>query len=65
LCNRFGLLHQGSLWQEGTLTELQRRTGCDTLVAMFTQLFRGDKNVAASALQPCATQAEASHPQIG
>ncbi len=37
LCNRFGLMHEGRLWQEGTLAELQAATGCQTLVEMFTQ----------------------------
>ena len=65
LCNRFGLLHQGRLWQEGTLTELQSRTACDTLVEMFTQLFRGHRNAVSSTTQMFATQPEASDSQIG
>lgn len=35
LCDRFGLLHAGQLWREGTLGELQQATGCETLVDMF------------------------------
>ncbi|MBC8356784.1 MAG: ATP-binding cassette domain-containing protein [Planctomycetes bacterium] len=35
LCDRFGLLHAGQLWREGTIGELQAATGCDTLVDMF------------------------------
>jgi ABC-2 type transport system ATP-binding protein/sodium transport system ATP-binding protein len=35
LCDRFGLLHAGRLWREGTLAELQAATGCETLVDMF------------------------------
>ena len=38
LCNRFGLLHRGSLVSEGTLAELRERTGCDNLMDMFLQL---------------------------
>ncbi len=35
LCDRFGLLHAGRLWREGTLGELQAATGCEMLVDMF------------------------------
>jgi ABC-2 type transport system ATP-binding protein/sodium transport system ATP-binding protein len=35
LCDRFGLMHAGRLWREGTLGELQEATGCETLVEMF------------------------------
>jgi ABC-2 type transport system ATP-binding protein/sodium transport system ATP-binding protein len=35
LCDRFGLLHAGQLWREGTIGELQASTGCETLVDMF------------------------------
>ncbi|MEO8498155.1 MAG: ABC transporter ATP-binding protein, partial [Planctomycetota bacterium] len=35
LCDRFGLLHAGQMWREGTLGELQAATGCETLVDMF------------------------------
>jgi len=35
LCDRFGLLHQGRLRYEGTLDELRRATGRDSLVEMF------------------------------
>jgi ABC-2 type transport system ATP-binding protein/sodium transport system ATP-binding protein len=41
LCDRFGLLHAGSLHQEGTLAELQNRTGRETLVEMFLDLLPG------------------------
>lgn len=37
LCNRFGLLHAGQLWREGTIGELQASTGCETLVDMFLE----------------------------
>jgi ABC-2 type transport system ATP-binding protein/sodium transport system ATP-binding protein len=35
LCDRFGLLHAGQLWREGTFDELRQATGCETLVDMF------------------------------
>jgi len=35
LCDRFGLVHAGQLWREGTLGELREATGCETLVDMF------------------------------
>ncbi len=38
LCSRFGLLHQGELVLEGTLEEVQARTGCTRLVEMFLKL---------------------------
>lgn len=37
LCDRFGLLHAGQLWREGTIGELQASTGCETLVDMFLE----------------------------
>lgn len=38
LCDRFGLLHKGRLVLAGTLAELQKTTGCATLVEMFMRL---------------------------
>ena len=38
LCDRFGLLHQGRLFSEGTLAELRASSGCTTLVEMFLRL---------------------------
>jgi ABC-2 type transport system ATP-binding protein/sodium transport system ATP-binding protein len=38
VCNRFGLLHQGVLVQEGTLQELRERTGQQSLVEMFLRM---------------------------
>ena len=38
LCDRFGLLHQGSLRHEGTLDELRQQTGREHLVEMFVDL---------------------------
>jgi sodium transport system ATP-binding protein len=35
MCDRFGLLHRGRLMHEGTLAELQSRTGLPTLTDMF------------------------------
>jgi ABC-2 type transport system ATP-binding protein/sodium transport system ATP-binding protein len=40
LCDRFGLLHQGRLRLEGTLSELRAATGCHTLVDMFRSFFQ-------------------------
>ena len=37
LCDRFGLLHHGRLLHEGTLAQLQQRSGCTTLTEMFLQ----------------------------
>jgi sodium transport system ATP-binding protein len=47
LCDRFGLLHRGRLLHEGTLAELQSRTGCATLTDMFLQeMARAEEPVA-------------------
>jgi sodium transport system ATP-binding protein len=35
MCDRFGLLHKGRIMQEGSLAELQARTGLRTLTDMF------------------------------
>ncbi len=48
LCDRFGLLHQGRLLHEGTLTELQQMTGCRSLIDMFTLLLRSDATITPS-----------------
>ena len=40
LCDRFGLLHQGRIVLEGTLAQLQDRTGVNSLVEIFLQLAR-------------------------
>jgi ABC-2 type transport system ATP-binding protein/sodium transport system ATP-binding protein len=37
MCDRFGLLHRGRLMHEGTLAELQARTGLTTLTDMFLE----------------------------
>ncbi len=37
LCDRFGLLHQGKIRNEGTLEQLQQQTGHESLVDMFMQ----------------------------
>src|SRR5262249_46527231 len=37
-CTRFGLLHKGALVIEGTLGDLQARTGCKSLMEMFLKL---------------------------
>ena len=38
ICDRMGLLHQGTLRHEGNFEELQRATRCATLFDMFLQL---------------------------
>jgi len=38
LCQRFGLVHQGRIVQQGTLAELREATGCEGLVEMFLKL---------------------------
>ena len=38
VCSRFGLLHQGQMIHEGTLPELQHKTGRENLVEMFIDL---------------------------
>ncbi|MEM8678826.1 MAG: ATP-binding cassette domain-containing protein [Planctomycetota bacterium] len=38
LCDRFGLLHRGKLWNEGTLEQLREKTGSESLVDMFQEL---------------------------
>jgi ABC-2 type transport system ATP-binding protein/sodium transport system ATP-binding protein len=38
LCDRFGLLHRGQLRHQGTLSELQRATGSETLTEIFLKL---------------------------
>jgi sodium transport system ATP-binding protein len=38
LCDRFGLLHHGRLMHEGSLSELQQETNCNSLTEMFLQL---------------------------
>lgn len=40
LCDRFGLLHEGRLRHEGTMSELSSATGCQNLVDIFGQLLR-------------------------
>jgi len=43
LCDRFGLLHHGHLLHEGTLQELQQRTGRASLTEMFLQFIADDQ----------------------
>jgi sodium transport system ATP-binding protein len=44
LCDRFGLMHHGRFVLEGTLDELRKASGRETLVDMFIQFARaGDK----------------------
>jgi sodium transport system ATP-binding protein len=44
LCDRFGLLHQGSLRHEGTLDQLRAQTGHEHLVEMFVELLNESKD---------------------
>ncbi|MEM9645861.1 MAG: ATP-binding cassette domain-containing protein [Planctomycetota bacterium] len=41
LCDRFGLLHKGSLQHLGTMSELKEQTGRDSLVDIFVDLIEG------------------------
>lgn len=43
LCDRFGLIFEGSLKQEGTLHELQQQTGHQNLVDMFVGILEANK----------------------
>ncbi|MEZ6087195.1 MAG: ATP-binding cassette domain-containing protein [Pirellulaceae bacterium] len=45
-CDRFGLLHQGTLCREGTLTELRQQTGRKTLTEMFVDLLPTEASTA-------------------
>jgi sodium transport system ATP-binding protein len=38
LCTRFGLMHAGTIFAEGSLADLRERTGCQSLVDMFLKL---------------------------
>lgn len=58
LCDRFGLLHHGQLIHEGTLTELQAATGCETLVDMFVMFM---KSPDAAKLQAKRLENEPTH----
>lgn len=42
LCDRFGLIFEGKIREEGTLEQLQHRTGQETLVDMFLQILDPD-----------------------
>lgn len=48
LCDRFGLLHAGQMWREGTLGELQVATECETLVDMFLGFLDQQESAASS-----------------
>ena len=43
ICDRFGLIHQGEMVAEGSLFELQNKTGKQTLVEMFIDLIETEK----------------------
>ena len=40
LCDRFGLLHSGQLRYEGTLAELRKQTGRESIVDMFVEMLQ-------------------------
>lgn len=40
LCDRFGLMYEGRLLHEGTLDDLRRTTGCNSLVDMFRKVLQ-------------------------
>jgi len=44
LCDRFGLLHEGQMQMEGSLTELKERTGRSNLTDIFLDLLRRPGN---------------------
>lgn len=52
LCDRFGLLHQGQLYQEGTLSELQTATGKTSLVDMFLSLVSTESGESPREIEP-------------
>jgi sodium transport system ATP-binding protein len=60
-CDRFGLLHRGRLRYEGTLPELQARTGQRTLVEMFLNLVHDP--TAVNAREPAAAP-NTSHDRV-
>jgi len=43
ICDRVGLMHNGQLAQQGTLTQLQQRLNRDSLVEMFLDMVARDK----------------------
>ena len=43
ICDRFGLLHEGVLAVEGSLSDLQSKTGKSTLVQMFLNMIDKSK----------------------
>jgi ABC-2 type transport system ATP-binding protein/sodium transport system ATP-binding protein len=47
LCDRFGLMHHGRFVLEGTLEELRRQSGRETIVEMFMELTRPTAGAAA------------------
>ncbi|NNJ25855.1 ABC transporter ATP-binding protein [Alienimonas chondri] len=55
-CDRFGLLHHGTLRHEGTLDELQAATGRETLTEMFVDLLSEEEGLAEA---PTATRLQA------
>ena len=54
LCNRFGLMHRGRIVSEGTLDQLRREIGCQTLVEMFLKVSQLGPTLAHPAEEACA-----------
>jgi ABC-2 type transport system ATP-binding protein/sodium transport system ATP-binding protein len=46
VCDRFGLLHHGTIRYEGTLSDLRALTGKEHLVDMFIDLIQSDRTQA-------------------
>lgn len=60
VCDRFGLLHHGTIRYEGTLADLKSSTGKDHLVDMFIELIRSDTAPSPSS-SPSALQSDQSY----
>lgn len=52
VCDRFGLLHHGTIRYEGTLGDLRQLTGKDHLVDMFIDLVRSDREAQRGSMMP-------------
>jgi ABC-2 type transport system ATP-binding protein/sodium transport system ATP-binding protein len=46
VCDRFGLMHRGRMMHEGTLAELRRETGCETIAQMFRHVLHDSADLA-------------------
>jgi len=52
VCDRFGLLHHGTIRYEGTLRDLRELTGKEHLVDMFIDLVRSDRETQPGSMMP-------------